>query len=88
MKVGNTMFQVNNHLWYNQKSRLTFFQGRENNDVNIMIIVTYGPTLCSFSFLKNGVLHNKDNDKTNYLFIYHAYTFALLRNLYSGYEKL
>jgi hypothetical protein len=41
-----------------------------------------------FSFLKNVVLHHKDNDKTNDLFIYHAYTFALLRNLYSGYEKL
>jgi hypothetical protein len=53
-----------------------------------MIIVTYGPTLCNFSFLKNCVLRNKDNDKTNDLFIYHAYTFALLRNLYSGYEKL
>jgi hypothetical protein len=53
-----------------------------------MIIVTYGPTLYSFSFLKNGVLHNIGNDKTNNLFIYHAFTFALLRNLYSGYEKL
>jgi hypothetical protein len=36
----------------------------------------------------SGVLHNKDNDKTNNLFIYHAFTFSLLRNHYSGYEKL
>jgi hypothetical protein len=62
MKVANTMFQANNHLWYNQKSRSTFFQGREN-DANIMMIVTYEPTPCSFSFLENGVLRSKDNDK-------------------------
>jgi hypothetical protein len=53
-----------------------------------MMTLAYGPTPCSFSFLENGVLRNKDNDKTNDLFIYHAYTFALLCNLYSGYEKL
>jgi hypothetical protein len=87
MKVANTMFQGNNHLWYNRKSRSTVFQGREN-DVNIMMIVTYGPTPCSFSFLGNGVLHNKDNDKTNDIFIYHAYTLALLCNHFLGYEKL
>jgi hypothetical protein len=53
-----------------------------------MMIVTYGPTPCSFSFLGNGVLHNKDNDKTNDIFIYHAYTLALLCNHFLGYEKL
>jgi hypothetical protein len=87
MKVANTMFQANNHLWYYQKSRSTFFQGKEN-DANIMMIVTYGPTPCSFSFLENGVSCNKDNAKTNDIFIYHAYTFALLFNRFSGYEKL
>jgi hypothetical protein len=51
MKVANTMFQANNHLWYNQKSRSTFFHRREN-DVNIMMILTYGPTPCSFPFLR------------------------------------
>jgi hypothetical protein len=53
-----------------------------------MMIVTYGPTPCSFPFLENGVLRNKDNDKTNDIFIHHAYTFALLFNRFSGYEKL
>jgi hypothetical protein len=83
MKVDNKIFQSNILLWYNQKSRSTFFQGRED-DANIMMIVTYGPTLCSFSLLENGVFHNKGNDKSIDLFIYHAYTFALLLNLYSG----
>jgi hypothetical protein len=50
-KVANIMFQANNHLWYNEKSRSTFFQGREN-DASIMMIVTYGPTPCSFPFLR------------------------------------
>jgi hypothetical protein len=27
MKVANTMFQANNHLWYYQKSRSSFFKG-------------------------------------------------------------
>jgi hypothetical protein len=53
-----------------------------------MMIVTYGPTPCSFSFLVNGVLRNKDNEKTNDMFIYHAYTLDLLCNHFSGYEKL
>jgi hypothetical protein len=62
MKVVNTMFQTNNLLWYNQKSRSTFFQGRED-DANIMMIVTYGPTPCSFSIHESGVFHNKEMTK-------------------------
>jgi hypothetical protein len=87
MKVVNKMFQANNLLHCNQKSRSTFFQGRED-DANVMMIVTYALTPCNFSFFENDVLQNKDNDKLHDIFIYNAYTFALLCNRYSGYEKL
>jgi hypothetical protein len=80
MKVANTMFQANNQLWYYQKSRSTFFQGREH-DANIMMIVTYGPTPCSFSFLENGVLRNKDNDKINEIFI-HLYFCLFIQSFF------
>jgi hypothetical protein len=53
-----------------------------------MMIVTYALTPCNFSFFENGVLQNKDNGKPYDIFIYHAYTFALLCNRYSGYENL
>jgi hypothetical protein len=87
MKFVNTMFQVNNLLWYNLKSRWTFFQGREDG-ANIMMIVTYRATPCSFSFLESGVLQNKDDDKIDDIFIYHAHTFGLLYSLYLGYKSL
>jgi hypothetical protein len=87
MKVVNKVLQANNLLQCNKKSRLTFSQGRED-DANIKMIVTYGPTPCSFFFLDNGVLQNKGNDKTNDIFLYRVYTFTILYNLYAGYEKL
>jgi hypothetical protein len=75
------MFQTNNLLWYSQKSRSTFFQGRED-DVNIMMIMTYGPTPFSFSFLENGVLRNKYNDKTNDIHIPCIYFFPFVQSFF------
>jgi hypothetical protein len=52
------------------------------------MIVTYREIPCNFSFLESGVLQNKDDDKIDDIFIYHAHTFGLLYSLYLGYEKL
>jgi hypothetical protein len=50
--------------------------------VNIMMIMTYGPTPFSFSFLENGVLRNKYNDKTNDIHIPCIYFFPFVQSFF------
>jgi hypothetical protein len=83
MKFVAIMFQVNSLLQYNRKSRSTFFQGR-GDDAHILMIVKYSQPACCF---ENSVMENNKNDKTDDIFIYHAYIFFLLYILYSGFKK-
>jgi urease accessory protein UreF len=77
MKVANTMFQAINNLWYNQKLRSTFFQGREN-DASIMMIVTYGMVFCTTKIMTKQMTYSYT---MHILFPLYAIVFQVMKSL-------